>query len=110
MRTKPFYTKRTQFSADPVKVKPSYSRNLQRKKRLVNQKQRTQNPNKTQFQTSIGQGKGLNRPGEKVKKLAIRLYIAIITGITTDGRRAKILDCNDNFANNGVQRLDYGRS
>jgi len=30
MRTKPFYAKRTQFSAEPLKVKCSYSRVLQR--------------------------------------------------------------------------------
>jgi len=86
-------------------------------KPLVNQKTRTQNDpkmNKKRIKTNENEPnstpKTTQTAGKKLKKLAIALYIAIITGVTTDGRGAKILDCNESFANIGVQRLDYGRS
>jgi len=62
------------------------------------------------FTPRLLQQKYPNQPGEKLKKLAIALYIAIITGVTTNGRGAKILDCNESLANIGVQRLNYGRT
>ena len=103
------------------KINPNscHNRELQRKTSFApknNEPKRTQSQPNTNpktnpiFPTRLLQQKSSNQPGEKVKKLAINLYIAIITGVTTDGRGAKILDCNDSFANIGVQRLNYGRT